>query len=348
MLEVVQVVRRFGTAGGMERYVWELSHALADQGVLVHILCEEVTDTLNHNLIKINYLKRVSGRPRWIAMLRFSHNVTKWLRCSSLRNTIIHSHERTSLHQVTTFHGPPFAHIRHKPFWKRISLRVKVWLYLEKRELCSDQVKVVLPNSRLISKDLNYFYPCIKDRLHAPAYPGIQGSTTLTKKLEDRQNIILFIGKEWKRKGLKFVVEIVEKMKSLDDSIELWVLGPEAQDVIHLFKNWENGYKLLGWDDPGKYLPKARLLIHPATSEPYGMVISEATTYGVPVVISNKCGIASQVTDKSGKVLSLSDSIQSWIATCSEQINRADRVAIVGSSWKNLALEHMKIYKSLK
>jgi len=348
MLEVVQVVRRFGKVGGMERYVWELCHALANQDLIVHILCEEVAEISNHQNIRIHCLGSVAQRPRWIAILRFSYNVTKWLRHSSLRDKIIHSHERTSVHQVTTFHGPPFAHIRNRPLWKRLSIRVKVWLYLEKRELCSDQVKVVLPNSELISKDLNHYYPCIRDRLHAPAHPGIKGPNIYTKKLEDRQNIILFIGKEWKRKGLKFVVEIAERMKSLDNSIELWVLGPEAQNVKHLFKNWKNGYKLLGWNDPEKFLPKARLLIHPAMSEPYGMVISEATTYGVPVVISNKCGIASQVTDKSGKVLSLGDSIQSWIAACFEQINRIDKVSVVGSSWKNLALEHMKIYKSLK
>ena len=64
MIKVVQVVRKFGKKGGMERYVWELSHALADQEVLVHILCEEVTDACNHHLIQINTLKRVFEKPR--------------------------------------------------------------------------------------------------------------------------------------------------------------------------------------------------------------------------------------------------------------------------------------------
>ena len=348
MIEVVQVVRKFGKKGGMERYVWELSHALADQEVLVHILCEEVTDACNHHLIQINTLKRVFEKPRWLAMLRFSRKVTNWFEENRLNDCIIHSHERTSMHQVTTFHGPPFAHIRNKLFWKRISLRVKVWLYLEKRELCSNQVRLVLPNSKLIGKDLEHFYPCIKDRLHAPAYPGIKDPNIITKELEARPNIILFIGKEWKRKGLDFAVEIVEKLRLTDKSIEFLVLGPDPDLVRHLFKNWTDGYRLLGWDDPRKYLSNARLLIHPAISEPYGMVISEATNYGVPVVISNKCGIACQVSDKSGKVLSLSDNIQSWTAACFEQINRVDKVPLVGSSWENLALEHVKIYKSLQ
>jgi len=347
MIEVVQVVRKFGKKGGMERYVWELSHALADQGVLVHILCEEVTDTCNHHLIQINTLKRVSEKPRWLAMLRFSRNVTNWFKDNRLNDCIIHSHERTSIHQVTTFHGPPFAHIRNKSLWKRISLRVKVWLYLEKRELCSGQVKVVLPNSRLIGKDLKCFYPCIDNRLHSPVYPGIKDTNIKTKKLKARPNTILFIGKEWKRKGLDFAVEIVEKLRLKDKSIEFLVLGPDPDSIRHLFKNWTDGFRLLGWDDPKKYLPNVRLLIHPAISEPYGMAISEATSFGIPVVISNNCGVAGQITKKSGRVLSLDDSIALWIKACSEEITRNDLAHKVGKSWTELALDHIKIYDSI-
>jgi len=348
MIEIVQVVRKFGKKGGMERYVWELSHALADQGVLVKILCEEVTDTCNHHLIQINILKRVSEKPRWLAMLRFSRNVTNWFKDNRLNDCIIHSHERTSIHQVTTFHGPPFAYIRNKSLWKRISLRVKVWLYLEKRELCSGQVKVVLPNSSLIGKDLKCFYPCINDRLHSPAYPGIKDPNIETKKLEARPNTILFIGKEWKRKGLDFAVEIVDKLRLKDKSIELWVLGPDPDSVRHLFKKWKDGFKLLGWDEPKKYLANSKLLIHPAISEPYGMAISEATSFGVPVVISNNCGIANQVTSLSGSVLTLDDSLDMWVKACSQEIKRKETVKKIGNSWKQLALDHIKIYDSIK
>ena len=151
-----------------------------------------------------------------------------------------------------------------------------------------------------------------------PAYPGVEDLNIESNNLENRKNIILFIGKEWKRKGLKFSIEIVEKMRTLDDSIEFWVLGPKTQSIKHLFKNWKDGYKLLGWNDPKKYLPKARLLIHPAISEPYGMVISEASSFGVPVVISNNCGIANLVTTDSGSVLSLEDDINDWISSTSQ------------------------------
>jgi len=348
MLEVVQVVRRFGKSGGMERYVWELSHALANQDMKVHILSEEITHLTSHKNIKIHLVKKVAKKPRWLAMLRFSRHVKHWVDNNSSHDWIIHSHERTSVHHVTTFHGPPFAHIKNKPFWKRISLRVLVWNYLEKRELCSNQVKVVLPNSDLILNDLKYFYPCVKGRIFPPAYPGSEDSNFKLTDLNDRKNIVLFIGKEWKRKGLEFSIEILEKMRSKDESIEFWVLGPETQKVEHLFKNFKGGYKLLGWDDPKNYLPKARLLIHPAISEPYGMVISEASSFGVPVVISNNCGIANLVTTNSGRVLSLEDNINDWIEACNLEIKRKNFAHKIGKSWRELALDHIKIYESFK
>jgi len=94
-------------------------------------------------------------------------------------------------------------------------------------------------------------------------------------------------------------------------------------------------------------LPNVRLLIHPAISEPYGMAISEATSFGIPVVISNNCGIASQITKKSGRVLTLDDSIDSWINACYMEIKRNDLAHKVGKSWTELALDHIKIYDSI-
>ena len=38
---VVQVVRRFGCVGGMESYVWFLSHELIRLGYQVVVVCEE-------------------------------------------------------------------------------------------------------------------------------------------------------------------------------------------------------------------------------------------------------------------------------------------------------------------
>jgi len=346
MLNVIQVVRRFGTSGGMERYVWELSHALANLDVQVHILCEQSDQNTNHKNIRVHYLKRVLPKPRWLAMLRFSSNVSTWIKNNAGNDWVIHSHERTAVHHVSTFHGPPFAHIYNKPWYKRASIRVAMWLYLERRELCASQVKVVLPNSDLILNDLNKMYPCVGEVLLSPAYPGVNKSIEVVKVKSDKK-IVLFIGKEWKRKGLEKAESIVRKLRKNDSSIEFWVIGPDEKEIKHLFKDWNSGLQLLGWQDASKFMSLASLLLHPAISEPYGMAVSEATNYGVPVVISDQCGIASQVGVDSGSVVDIKASIDEWANTCLVELNRKDSVLGIGKSWQELAQQHIEIYNKL-
>jgi len=346
MLKTVQVVRRFGVSGGMERYVWELSHALADLGVQVHILCEQSDKNTEHKNINIHHLKRVTPKPRWLAMLRFSSNVSTWVKNNSGNDWVIHSHERTAVHHVSTFHGPPFAHIYNKPWYKRASIRVAMWLYLERRELCASQVKVILPNSDLILNDLKKMYPCAREVLLSPAYPGVNKPEKIIETQKDKK-VILFVGKEWKRKGLEKAEKIVKKIRENDSSIELWVVGPDKKEIKHLFKDWNSGLQLFGWQDASKFMPLASLLLHPAVSEPYGMAIAEATNYEVPVVISDQCGIASQVSGGSGSVVDIKANIDEWIYSCLKELNRKDLVISVGKSWQELAQQHIEIYKKI-
>jgi len=69
----------------------------------------------------------------------------------------VHSNERLSAHDVTTFHGPPFATVRDKPWWKKISLRIAMQFYIERREL--DAARFIVPNSIFIRQQLAHYYP---------------------------------------------------------------------------------------------------------------------------------------------------------------------------------------------
>lgn len=348
MLKVLQIVKRFGPVGGMERYVWELSHALAELGVEVHVVCEQSPILSKHTNIYTHILGINPPKPRWLSMLQFSHQVEQWVDKNKTHSFIIHSHERTSSHHVTTFHSTLFANIRQKQWWKRLSLRVAVWLYLEKRELCSKHVKAVLPNSDLIYAELQQMYPCIGERLNKPAYPAthpIAEHSTDKKKAADKK--IIFVGQEWQRKGLEKAVQIVKAIRESHPNLLFLVLGPKPDDIQHLFNDWQDGYQLLGWEESLPHLKQADLLLHPATAEAYGMAIAEASNVGVPVVISDQCGIASQVTEQSGQVLMVESSIEQWADTCINELNRTSTVTTIGKNWQELAKQHIDIYNQI-
>ena len=343
MLEVAHVVRRYGPVGGMERYVWELTHALSRLGVKVTVVCEKCFTKPELN-IKVVELGEVKPKPRWLAMLRFSKNVREWYE-SSEKDYLIHSHERTGIHHFTTIHGPSIKN-REKKLLDFLSIRIKAWEWLEKREVLGRQVLRTLPNSALVRADLIKHYPEVATHLGPIAHPGV----TVSKEAPLRNvesKIIGFIGKEWKRKGLPHAIKVFEEIYRSDPSARFVVAGAEVEEVQPLFTNLpEVSYDLLGWVEPSEFFGKINTLIHPAKDEPFGMVVAEALEAGVPVVISDVCGVASHLKDNHGYVLSLESN--AWAECVIDLVSDSARVVEgLGLTWDGLALETVSLYETI-
>lgn len=339
----IHIVRRFGHVGGMERYVWELTHALAEAGQRVRIVCEQQFDD-THPDIEVVELGMVKQKPRWLAMLRFSKRVSRYIDSINTEGWVIHSHERTACHHVTTFHGPPIGD-RKKGLLDFLSPRLQTWAYLEHREICASNVKCVLPNSLLISQQLAEFYPEAKHKLCDPAYPGVDKSFYNLPKLGDG-NTIGFIGREWKRKGLDIAVEVIALARRSNPKIKFLVAGPEPDDIKHLFNEWnQDSYQLLGWAKTDEVLQHIDLLIHPARKEPFGMVIAEANAAGVPVLISDQSGISPLITDRMGKALPL-DELAHWATEANTLLNGSQQEKL-SLSWYALAEQHLCHYQRI-
>ena len=341
-LHIVLIVRRYGPAGGMERYVWEISREMAALGHHVIILCEQLLAETAPDKVQIIELGCVSPKPRWLAHLRFSAKVSAWLKAHPEHKRIVHSHERTGEHQFTTFHGPPFAAVKNKPWWQRISPRIYANLWLEQRELCAPQVKAIIPNSILIADALRQYYPSIATRLTNPITPGtgdIPGRAD--HQISPLGGVIGFIGKEWKRKGLDTAVAIVAKVRQQRPDIEFMVAGPSPDEIAHLFHDWSGGFTLLGETDSRPLYAQLDLLLHPARQEPYGMVIAEAQSAGVPVLVSDACGIAGEL--EHAAVLSLDTDISDWANAVEKRIGQQTIVA--RRSWETVAEEQIDMYR---
>jgi UDP-glucose:(heptosyl)LPS alpha-1,3-glucosyltransferase len=343
--KLIQVVRRYGPVGGMERYVWELTRELARQGHQVTVVCERCHAATPAG-IEIHELGEIAPRPRWLSLLRFGARVAGWLDAHPHPGWLIHSHERLHVHHVTTFHGPPFATIFEKPLWRLVSLRVWMQLYLERRELAC--ARVIVPNSHFIRRQLAHYYPRQQDKLAQPIVPGIvPGPMRSWRAVPDDGGIIGFVGKEWKRKGLPLAVEVAARMRRIRPALELWVAGPDPEEIRHLFQDWHGGYRLLGWRSDTQYLQEIDVLLHPARSEPYGMVISEAMAACVPVVVSDVCGAAANVAADSGKVLSLQDPPETWAAAIAAELARNAPPPAFVHGWDQVAAEYCEIYQTI-
>lgn len=349
---VVQVVRRFGEVGGMEGYVWRLSHALIKLQVSVIVICEEILQSHDPNLQVIR-LQKAWSRPRWLALCSFGFRAKKAVSAlvieRSSQRLIVHSHERCGFHHVTTFHGPPFARIRERPFWYKVSVRVFAHLWLERRELLTSSVRAVVPNSRLIARSLSNYYPSVRSRLKTAITPGVpRFNQRSTRDISSTGGTITFIGREWKRKGLEFFLIVIKELAKIRPDLEVIILGPAESEIRPLIADCAVKLRALGWQPSSSIFHETDLLIHPASSEPYGMVVAEAMAAGVPVVVSDDCGVACDVTPLRGTVLSLSNAPRDWALTADTWLGQKNFQATYTRDWEDVAREYLNIYQSLE
>ncbi|MDQ6955163.1 MAG: glycosyltransferase family 4 protein [Mariprofundaceae bacterium] len=348
-LIIVQICRRFGPVGGMERYVWELCRELAIMGHHVHVLCEVNLCTEPLSNVSIHELGEIRPKPRWLAHIRFSCHVHQWLEKNRTSEMIIHSHERTADHQITTFHGPPFAKVRDLPCWKRFSPRITMNLWLEQRELCAAQVQMIVPNSKQIAENIEYYYPSISHRITPPIVPGVADVPKRPMRaIAPDGGMIGFIGKEWKRKGLVMAIDIMNELVKQRPNLHFMVAGSMQKDIQSLFKSATFQFSLLGEVDTKDFYPQLDVLLHPANNEPYGMVITEALAAGVPVVISDVCGAASEINAKLGSVLALESSVTLWCNALELWLNLSDANIDYQRSWYHTALSYEALYKKIE
>ena len=287
---MLHIVRKFGCSGGMEKYVWVLAHQLVKQGVKTEILCDEVTGIPDPAIVvhKIEFSER---KPRWKSMLRFRSLVDTFITLElSKRKVIVHSHERSLNHHVTTFHGPPMLCDKWYARVPLLNRRVKAWQSMECDELLRPSVQRILPVSKVIQDRLLSLYPSIKPNEMIIAWPGTDDRFVSSDSL-NRKNTsalhCLFVGKEWKRKGLDTAVAVVSALAENREAT-LDVYGPSVSELPKSIVK-SRYTRIRGWQDSIPWTDY-HILIHPARNEPFGMVVAEARSKGVPVLTSDITG----------------------------------------------------------
>lgn len=137
---------------------------------------------------------------------------------------------------------------------------------------------------------------------------------------------LLFVGKDWARKGGDIAVETVVELNRRGITAHLHVVGsqppqPVDQNLIHLYgvldksrpdelRQLENLYRI------------SDLFILPSQSEGYVIVVLEAAAYGLPTLAYKALGVKDAVVDGGSGVLlplgqpatSFADVIETWFA----------------------------------
>ncbi len=345
---IVQVVKRFGPVGGMETYVWRLAHGLSERGLSVSVVCEQVVGEVSAN-IDVFQVEKSPEKPRWKSMLLFRARVDLLLKDRFQgQKIIVHSHERSLSHHVTTFHGPPINANGNLNWIQRLSPRIRGWMQMERHELLSQNVQCVVPVSSKVQDALTDEYRDLKSKHMQLGWPGVDSIGEARAQNDSGQvsSRFVFVGKEWKRKGLCRAFDIVGAFRVSNPNVTLDVFGVAPSDVPKKLSK-KTGVRFKGWTSE---IPWANydVLIHPAENEPFGMVVAEARSHGVAVLMSDRVGAADLAFNEI-RIVPFDAPLTHWESALQELLVSTNRSREVKWTWNDLVDLHCQtIYPQLE
>jgi glycosyltransferase involved in cell wall biosynthesis len=121
----------------------------------------------------------------------------------------------------------------------------------------------------------------------------------------DRTCQLLFVGRDWKRKGGPLAVAITEHLRKLGIPAVLHIIGCSPPDLPEFVK----AYGLLSKDDPDhmqflkKMYAESDFFLMPTRAEAQGIVFNESAAYGLPVVSTDVGGVSTVVQPDWGFLL---------------------------------------------
>ncbi len=261
--------------------------------VYLHRLSAELSRlNINHNLVHSYFPKFL---PSWIRVILFNLQV-----CFSKKDDFYFSLERIScsdIYRAGDGVHKVFLSIEKK---SKINLLHKVYLYLEKR--CFENSKKIIANSHMIKNQIIDTYKINSNKIEV-IYNGInlvkpdfkKSYEKLAKEfdIKKNENIILYVGSGFKRKGVEEFLEIFSKIKNKD--CKAFIIGKEKK-----FSYYKNIAKDLKIDSKVIFTgPRADVIdfytisdifLFPTRYEPFSNVILESMSFSNAVITTKQNG----------------------------------------------------------
>lgn len=207
-------------------------------------------------------------------------------------------------------------------------------------------------SSEWAAQDAVRLYGADKDKIRVVPFGA---NIDCPHSLEDIKEIIksrsrdtiklLFIGKEWWRKGGDNVLAVAKSLHSAGHQVELTLVGclpPSSEDIPSYVKclGYISKRTREGNEQLIKLLRESHFLFVPSRAEAFGIVFCEANAFGLPCLTSYVGGISTIIKDNiNGMTFSLNAPLKTY---CDYIANIMQNF----SSYQELALSSFHEYKS--
>ena len=316
-LKVAVLIRHYNaSAGGAERYCVELTKRLA-KIYDVHVFTQHNSEQSEN--ITFHRIPQWFQRPRYLNQLLFS-----WFtrRATQDKFNIVHSHDMVTHANIYTLHVPcvrtkwsESKGVKKVLRWLNtlLSPRKIAYLWLEHSEMKPLKHRHFISVSEYLSRNILMNYPKTNKHLTI-AYPGINNHLeniefrphALKEKLALTNDafLFLFVGNDLIKKGLPAIIRAFEVLGN--NNIHLAIVGSGKKDTVNIPASLKNNIHFLGViKDMANLYQSVDALIHPTLVDTYGMVVLEAMSVKLPVIVSNKhyCGFAEHLNNEQALIL---------------------------------------------
>lgn len=163
---------------------------------------------------------------------------------------------------------------------------------------------------------------------------------------------VLYLARLHKRKRPMFVVEAARKFVRSHPNAQFVLVGPdegEANRVQASIEKYHQGHNLvwegaLGPDCTLERMRRASLFVLPSTDEPFPMSVLEAMSLGIPVIVTDTCGIAKDIQLANAGII-CDDSLESFNSAIEKLLSDAELRLQLGSNARNLIARLYSIEK---
>jgi UDP-glucose:(heptosyl)LPS alpha-1,3-glucosyltransferase len=303
--KVAVVVPKYGTIGGGERFVYELTERLArDPRYEVHVFANR----WRPGSAPVTFQK-VPGvpLPRFLRQAAFAWLAGRLLEKGNF--DLVHAHDRIFRADVFTMHSIPHETWVRDVRRRRPTLFDRVTAWVERRLMEGGGCAWYLPVStiacdaylakyRIDLSRMRVLHPGVDlARFSSPGRPGCRSAVRGQFDIGDEEIVILFVGMNFEIKGLEAIIGAVARAKALrpDVAIRLLVVGKGNVPKFRAIASSLGVVDAVLFAGPRaegveSFYLASDILMMLSRYDTFGMVVLEAMAAGLPVIVSANVG----------------------------------------------------------
>ena len=331
------------TRGGAERYLYNFVNFLLAQGHEIHVFSMDGEETISSGPDFIFHEIKVLKLFRWLKSLTFVINSSREIKKYSfdvvqvlgknLTMNVFQPHggsHRASFRQNIKAFSSSIIIRKIYAFFRFLDPKQPLFFIIEWLQFHKKTQPEVLAISKMVMSDLNNYYNVPNSKMHL-IYNGVDRKrfaldvrfrkrNITRKKLNinnDKTKILLFVGHNFKLKGLRYFLELVSRLKS--QNYLACIIG---NGNVGKYKKLSDqlGVKdscifLQSIDKIEDYYSAADILVQPTFYDPCSLVVLEALSCGLPVITTSYNGAGELINSgKTGVVVNEPECVNEMVA----------------------------------